>query len=232
MKQLTGFVAGLLFIAAPALSSPIVIEPDDYAVGTNLSSISPLVTLTTTGGDAVYSADINSRWEAAAEGYPTGPLGQKVFSRDPTENDEWYYWRDSGYEETMGLQIEFHQAVSSFSLLFAELFSDAGCCFSDPIYVYVFDTDGALQAALNGEVFAGYLGKTRAWDDEEVDAWPYFDFHYSGSNIGRVIVGGESEPTSIDRLTFTLQETTPVPEPAAYAILALSLFGLSWPRRR
>ncbi|MGD9169131.1 MAG: hypothetical protein PVI97_03610, partial [Candidatus Thiodiazotropha sp.] len=36
----------------------IVIEPDDYAAGTDLSQISPYVTITSTDGDPVIAAEI------------------------------------------------------------------------------------------------------------------------------------------------------------------------------
>ncbi len=234
MNRLSWLTAALLLSAVPVLATPITIEPDDYAAGTDLTtiSISPWVTLSTTGGEAVYSSTIHSSWGHAAQGQDTGPLGEKVFSRRPDANDEWYYWHDSGSPELQGLSIAFNQAVSSVSLLFAELFEDAGCCTSDPIYVYIYGTDGALQAALSGEELGGYLGTfIDEWDGSEYEAFPWYEFTYSGSNIGRVVVGGESEPTTIDRLTFTLEHTE-VPAPAAASLFALMLAVLGVKRRR
>lgn len=233
MNRLSWLTAALLISAVPVFATPIVIEPDDYAAGTDLSTISTWVTLTTTRGDAVYSSSVDSRWERAAQGQGTGPLGNQVFSRDRDENSEWYYWHDYVPEDQQdGLNIVFNQAVSSFSLLFAELFGDGGCCVSDPIYVYIYGTDGALQAAVNGEHLGGYLGTyIDDWDGSEYDAWPWYQFTYSGSNIGRVVVGGESEPTTIDRLTFTLENSVvPVPATASLFALLLAWFGLQ--RRR
>lgn len=233
MNRLSWLTAALLFSAVPVFATPIIIDPDDYAAGTDLSTISPWVKLTTTRGDAVYSSNVDSRWERAAQGQGTGPLGNQVFSRDRDQNSEWYYWHDYEPEEEQdGLSIRFNQGVSSFSLLFAELFEDAGCCTNDPIYVYIYGTDGALQAALSGENLGGYLGTyIDYWDGSEYDAWPWYQFTYSGSNIGRVVVGGESEPTTIDRLTFTL-ENTEVPAPAAATLFALMLAALGVKRRR
>lgn len=233
MNRLSWLTAALLVSAVPVFATPIVIEPDDYAAGTNLSTISPWVTLSTTGGDAVYSSAIDSRWERAAQGQGTGPLGKQVFSRRPDTNDEWYYWHDSGGDEPYGLNIHFSQAVSSFSLLFAELFADAGCCTNDPIRVLVFDTNDVLVDLLWGDqLLGGYLGTyTDDWDGSEHEAFPWYQFTYSGSNIGRVVVGGESEPTSIDRLTFTLEHTE-VPAPASASLFTLLFAVVGLKRRR
>lgn len=233
MNRLSWLTAALLISAVPVFATPIVIEPDDYAAGTDLSTISTWVTLTTTRGDAVYASTIDIGRFKAAQGHDTGRLGQQVFSRSSDRNSEWYYWHDNAPEEEQdGLSINFNQGVSSFSLLFAELFEDAGCCVSDPIYVYIYGTDGALQAAVNGEHLGGYLGTyIDDWDGTEYDAWPWYQFTYSGSNIGRVVVGGESEPTTIDRLTFTLENSVvPVPATASLFALLLAWFGLQ--RRR
>jgi hypothetical protein len=217
----------LLFFSAALTAKTIIFEPDDYALGTNLSNISPYVHLSTSGGKPVYASTIHRSHELAADGNPTGPLGDKVFSQNPADNSEWYYWPDAyeDFKDPGGLVVTFLQPVASFSLLFAEIFYDAGCCVSDPIYMYLYGTDGSLMEKVCVDCIApgGFLGdaKDNPWGDWP--EWPYWEFTYSGLGVGKLIVGGESEPTSIDRLTFTLVS---VNEPASFALLALSLFGL------
>ncbi|MBQ1784321.1 MAG: hypothetical protein II007_11780 [Gammaproteobacteria bacterium] len=98
--------------------------------------------------------------------------------------------------------------------------------------MYIYGTDGALQAAVNGESVGGYLGTyIDYWDGSEYDAFPWYQFTYSGSKIGRVVVGGESEPTTIDRLTFTI-ENAEVPAPETVSLFALMLAILGLKRQR
>jgi|SRR5690554_594170 len=212
MKRISKHMVFFLFIFFSSIASAIIIEPDDYAEGTDLSNISPYVKFSTVGGLPVYSSNIG---EAAAGGHPTGPLGQRVFSSNPSTNSEWYYWR--GEDEAGGFMITFHQPIVAFSLIFAELFSDAGCCMSDPIYLYLFSSDDTLIDVFCGDCGeAQYLGNT---EDPE-DAWPYWRFTYRGDEIWKIIVGGESEPTTIDRLEFSLSE------PPLLACLALGLIPI------
>src|SRR5690606_22400462 len=122
-----------------------------------------------------------------------------------------------------GLMITFHQPAIYFSLLFAELFSDAGCCSSDPIYLYVFSPEGSLidSVCVDCHYLAGFLGDPT----NPEDSWPYWKYEINGEQIGRIIVGGESEPTTIDRLEFSL-EISSIPEPDVLKILFTGLILL------
>ena len=231
-------IAAAAIAAQSALADTIVIEPDAYAPGTNLSSISAFVSISTTAGGNVYAANIGS---GAANGSGTGPLGQRAFSTAAGGNSEWMYgelssgpnYYDAGSqswrfpelpEDGGGFMLRFNQPVTSFSLLFAELFPDAGCCSDDPIAMYIFDGDDNLVQQLWADGSpGGYLGN----GDDPEDAWPYWAFTYSGSSIGRVIVAGESEPTTIDRLSFTTASVeAPLPAAAWLFGSALGLLAL------
>lgn len=144
MRLLHIFLASSVYLLTCSSASAVIIEPDDFAPGTDLSTISPLVTLNTTGGAPVYSSTIHSGSTAAAGGNNTGPLGNSVFSRSPGTNSEWFYWPDIDPNDPSGVVIDFHQPVSSFSLLFAELFGDAGCCLSDPVGMYIYAPDNTF----------------------------------------------------------------------------------------
>jgi len=212
--------AGLLFLPLQVTATTITIEPDSYAPGTALTSISPYVTVSTTGGNPVYASTIDQGSTLAAGGASTGPLGDAVFSLNSGSNSEWSYWPELGDDQN-GLAFTFSQPVLSFSLLFAELFYDAGCCINDPVRIFIYAPDNSLIEVVSADASPpdGYLG-TDPFDPNS-PAWPYWQFAYSGNTIGKVIIGGYSEPTSVDRLVFTV-----VPLPAALWFFLTGLIGL------
>lgn len=208
MKNLLIFCIFLLANASTA--GTIIIDPDDYATGSDLTYISPHTTITTTNGDAVHAASISP---VAADGKDTQGLGRKVFGGGGW-SDEWFYMP---VFSSPGLEIQFNSPVTHFSLLVAELFWDAGPG-SDPVLAYVFDENDNLLSQLyvnehNERVDLGFIV------DGMNMTWAYWTFEYTASNIGKVIIGGDSEPTTLDRLEFTYLE---LPEPN---LLALILIG-------
>lgn len=227
MKHRLILSTGLILLLIPGLVTAIMIEPDDFALGTDISNISPFVTLSTVAGAPVFASTINKPGTLAAGGNDTGPLGDAVFSRGPDRNSEWFFSPSLGHIDD-GLVLDFNQPVESFSLLIAELFGDADCCVSDPTLVKIFGLDGALikrQAADTEEFLGGYLGDA----DDPTEAFPYWKFEFSGDLIGKVIIGGDSEPTSIDRLDFQIAN---VPEPGTLLLTALGLIGIGFIRRK
>jgi hypothetical protein len=208
----------LLLSIGVAEAITITIEPDDFALGTDLSNISPFVSLSSSAGDPVFSSSIHRENTLAAAGNDTGPLGQRVFSTDPNYNLEWFYSPGLGVES--GLVIDFHRPVSSFSITIAELFPDAGGYFADPVLVDVFAPDGGLVERIRTDVATfgtDYLGEIDLGEGP-IPAWPYGTFEYGNSLIGKVVIGGDSEPTTLDRLSFTV-----VPEPQGLALMCLGL---------
>jgi hypothetical protein len=222
MRRLQHICAGFLLLPLSATAATtITLEPDSYALGTDLSTISPYVTVSTTGGNPVYASTIDKTGTSAAGGANTGPLGDAVFSRTADSNSEWFYWPELGDDQN-GLAFTFSQPVTSFSLLFAELFQDAGCCTDDPTRIFIYAPDNSLIETVDADFFppTGYLGIDP--NDQITPIWPYWQFAYSGNIIGKIIIGGYSEPTSVDRLVFTV-----VPLPAAVWFFATGLIGLA-----
>lgn len=151
--------AGLLFLPLQVTATTITIEPDSYVPGTDLISISPYATVSTTGGNPVYASTIDQGSTLAAGGASTGPLGDAVFSLNSGSNREWSYWPELGDDQN-GLAFTFSQPVLSFSLLFAELFYDAGCCINDPVRIFIYAPDNSLIEVVSADASPpdGYLG--------------------------------------------------------------------------
>lgn len=206
----------LIFMLALAVdgawANTMVIDPDDYATGTNLSNISPLATLSTTDNQSVYAMDLAPN---AADGANTQGLGHKVFGY--SGNNEWIYqpWESPA---AGALQIGFHATVTHFSILVAELFWDAGPG-DDPLFGQVYDNHNNFIGSLS--TFGGAEVKLAQIDPSDASHgyWAYWTLEFSGTNIAKVIIGGDSEPTTLDRLTF---DYTPVPEPSPGALLLLA----------
>lgn len=206
-----------------------IIEPDNYALGTDLSTISPDVTFSVSGGGPVFAGPIGNSGFAAANGYSTGPFGQQVFTPSPTHNSEWFYWPGTpGWEEN-ALQIDFTRPVTSISLLIGELFTDAGCCNSDPLAISIYDSKGDIVQTFSSDVIelndVQYLGTM----GDPFDEWPYGTFNFAAEDIGRIIIGGESEPVTIDRLEYQKQVSAPVP--GTLGLFVAGLLGLKLTRQ-
>ncbi len=210
-------ILGFSLSAIPALATTMVLDPDDFATGTNLSTINPHAHIATTSGGNVYAADI-SPW--AANGSNTQGLGSKIFAYD--EADEWFYMPELQNPITIGMEITFTSKVTYFSLLFAELFFDAGPG-SEPLSALVYDEHGNFLTNLdyvpNSQVNLGWIDPS----DESHGYWHYAKLEYFGPSIGKVIVGGNSEPTTLDRLEFNYVE---VPEPNSFILLIIGMCGL------
>lgn len=205
-----------LFFVNTAMAGSIVIEPDDYANGTVLSNVSPYVRFKNLSGGEVTATELSS---LAADGYDTLGLGKKVIG------GEWFY---SGLGDA-GLEIEFKRPVSFFSILVAEIFPDAGPG-SDPVIACIYDLAGELLSEINISESNKRvdLGVIKNGDPLGYQTWAYWSFEFHSKNIHKVVLGGNSEPTTFDRLQFDYQE---LPEPSGYILLAICLLFIYISRR-
>jgi hypothetical protein len=80
-----------LFFAGTANAVVIQLDPNDYAVGTDLSRVSNIVKLSTLDGGPVYSSPIYRPNEPLPDSLiSTDGFGDNVFSSNPDSNPEWF----------------------------------------------------------------------------------------------------------------------------------------------
>jgi hypothetical protein len=188
--------------SATASAILITVEPDDYAAGTNLTNVSPYVTLESvtpafpgSNVGAIY-ADENGALGDPDYVAPTGDLtfgnhGFFVYGEEP----------DLG-----GFSMTFHQAVSNVSLLANNEYPPGLLA----IWA-AFDYEGnIIGEGASGEGVA--LGET-------------FAVNINLDNVWRVVVGGDASTAAInfDHLTFEVDDLVSVPGPAPLTLLLTAL---------
>lgn len=231
--------AGLV-LANGASGTTIHLDPDDYLLGSSLTNVSSYVKVDTTGGAEVYSAALAGVGQTLPDGFVGGsPFGSSVFSRNSDKNSEWSAWPDMAganvdhydadewAKDPFGLRFTFFQPVSYVGLLGLELFEDAGWGGGDdPLRWWIYDSSGALVHTSYVDTIpgSGSLGTHPELGFE----YYFWDFEFSHTDISTVIVGGESEPTTLDRLVF---RTIDVPEPSTMALLLCGALGFAVRRK-
>lgn len=199
-------VSFVISALAPLASAALItIEPDDYAPGTNLTNISPYVTLNvvTPTFPGSYIGDIYADDDGAL-GDPSyvAPTGELTFG-----NHAFFVFGEA--PDYGGFSMTFHQAVSNVSLLANNEYP--------PGLV-------ALWAAFDYE--GNIIGMGSAGNDASLGE--IFEVSINMTNVWKVIVGGDASTSAInfDHLTFEIDDLVSVPGPAPLLLLLTGLMGL------
>ena len=224
-------------------ATTVSFDPDDYAAGSAITDASSYMKVDTTGGAVVYAAPMTGTGQALPDGVSdSGPFGKNVFSNAADRNSEWSAWPDMAganvdtydpvewAKDPFALRFSFFQPVEYVSLLGLELFEDAGWGGGDdPLRWWIYDSAGALVHTSYVDSIPG-SGSIGTHPELGFDYY-FWDFEFAYNGISTVIVGGESEPTTLDRLIFRTSSAD-VPEPATLGLLLCGLLGTVLVKRR
>lgn len=191
-----GLCLGIILTPAVASAAIIDINPDDYDEHTDLSNISPYVTLGKADGDpSTLLAPVYATASESTSGEPTGRMAfGKFASGEVTTGCE-------RVECYMGLSMTFHQPVVSVSLLAINV----GYKYGVLGYWEAFGTDGTRIT--NGQTPNTY-GEA-------------FTMNVAVPGMATLIVGGAHTPElEFDRLSIEL------PESATWPLLGFGILSL------
>ena len=219
MKKLLPAVLALTAMTQAANAFVVTVEPDDYALGTDLSTVSPYVTLqhvlssTQPIGEFLDTWPVHSVADVDGDGLPSpSPTGDRSFGRAAFIQ----YGPDDQIFSSSGLGLFFNVPVVSASLIARNFYN-----YSVGTYWRAFDSQGSLV----GSGLAGYGAQTGQTYLIDIVA----------PNMASVILGVDdgSATASYDHLVLSIDDRYAiVPEPAPLALLAGGLAGLVINRRR
>lgn len=205
MRRLIGWFISAFLISASSFSQAfmVTIEPDDYAAGTDLSNVSPYVTLRSRYNIVGGVGDSPVTATAALPGHPA-PTGNLTFGH----HGFYAYAGDDGSPLYTGFALTFHQEISSLTLLANSLYPGL------PVDWAAYDRAG------------NSLGMGRVFGD----ASDSFLIDLQLDNLWSIAFGGFSGIAAIafDRLTFDVVD---VPEPDTWMLLLPGLLMLALQRK-
>ncbi len=223
------------FICTPAHAVTITLEPDDYAVGTNLTNAFDGVTLSRYTNDG-HSITLNPVYsETVPPGGPMAATGTQIFGRFWDLQQALSCWGvscSSNVDRFSALVIQFDQPVS-----FVEV---SGSQHHEGINAYALDAYGNLLSIWSRDAYVGGSepaswmpapsyslncgcsmdprGTLHVWKIGSSDQTPI---------IQTVLVGGFFSSTYVDNIRYHS-----VPEPSSLLLFGVGLAGAAAWRRR
>lgn len=220
---------GIMFavVAANAGAVPVTIDSDNYAIGTNLSSVSSdfkmdVIRRETRDGplqtwDVVVGEAPQEHPELIGEGFNIEGFGDNLFGYQQSNGlPGKIYYGVHLYDQTImnnGVPVTMQNPVIGMRVQFFEpvrYLSFTTLTFADTPYIRAYDTQGNLVNAAWGELnrdrncLCG-VGQTTIQRDQ--------------ADISYVVVGGSGSGTRINEFTYD------VPAPSSLALLLLGAVG-------
>lgn len=217
-----GILAVVLnLVCTPAEATMIEIEPDNYAVGTNLSNVFHGVTLNRYSYRHRNSGDQQPIYDPVYSTLMPGPSGPLGFGYYEYARDAAQCW--SGYSTCVSfsaLLLQFDTPVNYVELAY---YSSG----ADPGQIFVFGADLQIIGNCSGSPWDGPCSSVEHWGYDYRNGTISFTINDRAPLIYSAIIAGDSGSTYLDSLRYNT-----VPEPSAIFLLAMGMVGLGWWSRK
>jgi hypothetical protein len=224
-------MAAVAWAASPANAALVTIEPDDYAVGTNLTRTLQDVSLFSFVNTRDGGLRIGDVVVAEANGCDVRPddcyavTGSRIFGRDGDPNPRW--WDSPGahrcfeslFTNPCSRSVDFFALLISFDTP-TDYVEISGNFTADHPLIYLYDESrnliGAHEARVPWERGSTYTTSTAL-------------FQSSSANVAYMVAAGWAAGTSLDVLRYN---DVNVPEPGTALLFSVALAGMALLRRR
>lgn len=240
MKILSILMAGMLS-SVMASAAIITIEPDDYAVGDNVSNLKPGVTLSIRdragdGPEQVEPVTIHQSTDCSTEychaHMTTHYDAWSAYTGQLTFGAQFFNVIDYGNALIGGRDEGQYRALRADFHNVADYIGITSSYRSDMDVIYAFDRNDMLIGVCGANLDTNLPGSTciTAHDDRNMgcidDGLCFYKIDFYAPGISYAVMGSWGGVSEIDTFAYR------VPEPASIALLGLGLAGIAAIRRR